>query len=455
MSDEWNARLLLFNLFMGAGVAFMWRLGGSKALSKWAQKRIKTKRQAGIGAWLLGFIIFFNDCVNAAIVGNAFRDIFTVKKISREKLSFIVDSTAAPISTFLISDWIAFQIGMINTGMNSAGIEGVSAFSAYIKSIPFNIYSVLAVIMVGIIVITKKDFGPMLKAEQRASRTGKVIRDDAIPLMDVTRELGEENETRPMLKTVLLPIATLILVTLLGFWLTGSEGQGIIGILENANPAKALLWGAFAMMLTGVVIAKIYKLMKIGKIMETILDGMKLMLLACAILILAWSLGAITSDMNLSDYLIRIIGSSVSFNYLPLIIFILGAIIAFATGTSWGTMTILTPIAIPLTYRITGEISTSVSLSGIVFSGAIFGDHCSPISDTTVLSSIFSGADHIDHVNTQLPYALSVAFIAGILYLLWGFFRIKPIILIVGGIICLLGLTSLFNSIHMKFQQRH
>ncbi len=447
MSDEWNARLLLFNLFMGSGVAFIWRLGGSKALANWSSTRIKTKKQAGLGAWFLGFIIFFNDGVNAAIVGNVFRDIFTAKKISREKLSYIVDSTAAPISTFLISDWIAFQIGMIHTGITAAGIEGVSAFSAYLQSIPFNIYSILAVLMVGIIIISKKDFGPMFKAEHRATTTGKVMRDGAIPLMDVSKELGEENDTKPMLITLFLPILSLTVVTLAGFWITGSEGRTIIEILERADPAKGLLWGSFAMMLTGVVIAFVYRLMTIKVVMETILDGMKLMLLACAILVLAWSLGSITLDMKLAEYLIKIIGDSINFGFLPVIIFILGAIISFATGTSWGTMTILTPIAIPLTYQMTNDVSISVVMAGVVFSGAIFGDHCSPISDTTVLSSIFSGSDHMDHVNTQIPYAISVALVSGILFILWGFQKISPLILVLLGVISLIVLTHLFHRI--------
>ncbi|MCB9211442.1 MAG: Na+/H+ antiporter NhaC family protein [Ignavibacteriales bacterium] len=450
MADEWNSRLLLFNLFMGSGVAFIWRLGGSKALSNWASKKIKTKRQAGLGAWFLGFIIFFNDGVNAAIVGNVFRDIFTAKKISREKLSYIVDSTAAPISTFLISDWIAFQIGMIHTGISAAGIEGVSAFTGYLQSIPLNIYAILAVVMVGIIIITKKDYGPMYNAEKRTELTGKVMRDGAIPLMDVAKELGTENELKPMLRTVFLPILTLTIVTLLGFAITGKDGTNIIEVLEKADPAKALLWGAFSMMIVGVIIALSYRIMNIKEVMETILDGMKLMLLACAILVLAWSLGAITKDMFLADYLIKIIGDSIEYKFLPVIIFILGAIISFATGTSWGTMTILTPIAIPLAYKLTGDPTTSIIIAGVVFSGAIFGDHCSPISDTTVLSSIFSGSDHMDHVNTQIPYALTAALITSLLYLLWGFYNFSYYVLYILGFSLLLFLIFIFNLIYSK-----
>ncbi len=450
ITDDWNARLLLFNMLMGSGVAFIWRLGGSKALTNWAKKKIKTNKQAGIGAWILGIIVFFNDYVNAAIVGNVFRDIYDEKKISREKLSYILDSTAAPVATFFISDWIAFQIGMIQSGMDAAGIKGVSAFSAYLHSVPLNLYSILAVLMVGIIVISGKDYGPMLKAEHRAKTTGKTIRDNAVPMMDVAQELGKENDAKPRLLTFFLPIAALVLVTLYGFWATGSEGKNLMEVLAKADPAKALLWGAFAMMFAGAGIAVYHRLMKVGEIMETVIDGMKLMLLACAILVLAWSLGKVTADMKLADYLIAVIGGSVPFHFIPVIIFILGMIIAFSTGTSWGAMTILTPIAIPLTYRMTGDVTTSVIMAGVVFSGAIFGDHCSPISDTTVLSSIFSGSDHMDHVSTQIPYALTAAFVSAVMYLLYGMFSLNPFILVVLGIALLIILTYILNSISRK-----
>ena len=199
------------------------------------------------------------------------------------------------------------------------------------------------------------------------------------------------------------------------------------------------------MMLCGVVIAIVYRLMTLKEIMETIIDGMKLMLLACAILVLAWGLGRITTDMKLAEYLISIMGKSISFKYFPVVIFIIGAVISFSTGTSWGTMTILTPIALPITYKMTNDVSTAVMMAGVVFSGAIFGDHCSPISDTTILSSIFSGSDHLDHVNTQLPYALVVAFVTSLLFIAWGFWNINPLTLIIIGVVLLIGMIYFLN----------
>ncbi|GJQ61725.1 MAG: sodium:proton antiporter [Melioribacteraceae bacterium] len=450
LTDEWNARLLLFNLLMGSGVAFIWRLGGSKALTNSVSKKVKTKRQAGLGAWTLGMVVFFNDYVNAAIVGNVFRDVFDRMKISREKLSYILDSTAAPVATFFISDWIAFQIGMIKSGMDAAGISGVSSFSAYLNSVPFNLYAIFAVLLVGIVIITKKDIGKMKNAEYRAETTGKVIRDGATPMLDVNNELGKERDKNPKLLSFFLPIVALVVVTLYGFYETGKAGKGLMGILAETDPAKALLWGGFAMAATGMVIALSRKIMNLKEIMETFIDGMKLMLLACAILVLAWSLGGITKDMGLAQYLIKLTGDSLDFTFLPVIIFFTGMITAFATGTSWGAMTILTPVAIPLTYQITGDVYISTAMAGVVFSGAIFGDHCSPISDTTVLASIFSGSDHMDHVITQLPYALLTAGTAFSGYLLFGFAGVSPFIIIPLGMIILIILLYLFSFIKEK-----
>jgi len=204
------------------------------------------------------------------------------------------------------------------------------------------------------------------------------------------------------------------------------------------------------MSIVGIAMALISKTMDLKETMDTFLDGLKLMLLACVILVLAWSLGGITGEMHLADYIVSVVGDSVSFTFLPVIIFIIGMLVSFATGTSWGTMTILTPIAIPLTYNNTGDPLLSVAMAGVVFSGAIFGDHCSPISDTTVLASIFAGADHMDHVATQIPYALTVASVAALMFLLYGLFNLNPIILIVLGLALLAVLMYALSSYSSK-----
>ncbi|MFN3691347.1 MAG: Na+/H+ antiporter NhaC family protein [Fervidobacterium sp.] len=453
MADEWNAKLLLFNLLMGAGIAFIWKLGGSMALSEWAKRRIKSRKMANIMAWLLGIIVFFNDYINAAIVGNVTRDIFEEHKISREKLSYILDSTSAPVATFFISDWIAYQLSMIQKGMETANITGITPIRAFFGSIPFNFYCIFTVLFVGLIAITEWDFGPMLKAELRAKREGKTYRDGAVPMLNVDFELGEPLKTRPMILTFILPILSLVGVTLWGFYYTGSRegGSTLIEKLGNADAATALLWGAFAMVITGMFIAVSFRFMNVSEIMKTFLDGLKLMLLACAILVLAWSIGTVTKDMKLADFAVSLIKEGTSFTFVPVILFIISMLISFATGTSWGTMAIMTPIAVPIAYKITNDPLLSVTvMAGTVFAGAIFGDHCSPISDTTVLSSIFSGSDHIDHVNTQLPYAFTTAMISFVLFLIYGAFRISPALLIPIGIVLMMLTARILHVISIK-----
>lgn len=450
VTDPGNASLILFTLFMGAGISFIWRLGGSRALSDWARAKIKKRKYVGIGAWLLGMVISVNDCLIAAIDGNVFRDIAKEQRVSSEKFSYILDATAAPSASLFISDWIAFQISMIGQGIAAAGIVGVSAMGAYIKTIPYNIYSIFTLIFVGIIVISGLDYGPMLKAERRAMKTGKYCADGSQPMLDIGSELGEPKDVKPRLATFIIPFIVMIAVTIFGFIWTGREGVGILGTLENADAILSLLWGSFAMSVSGFVLAIAYKIMPVKEAMDTFVDGFKLMVLTACILALAWSLSTATKNMGLADFLISSLGDTIPFWIMPLMIFGLGMIVAFATGTSWGTMAIITPIAIPLVYSMTGDVNTALMVPGIALSGAVFGDHCSPISDTTAMASIFSGADHIDHVKTQVPYGLTVAGVVGLMYLLVGIFNLKPYVFIPLGIIIMFGIAYFLNKINRK-----
>lgn len=451
--DPWNARLLLFTLFMGVGISFIWRLGGSLALAEQAKKKFKTRRSVCLGAWGLGMGTSINDCLVAAVDGNVFRDVCKEYKISSEKFSYVLDSTAAPAAAIFISDWIAYQIGMIQQGLDIAGITTIKPVEAYVKTIPFNLYSIFTLFFVGVLMYTGKDYGPMLKAEVRALTTGKFTRDGATPMLDVGNELGEPIRTKPMVITFVLPLVTAFLVILFGLYWTGREGTTLMTVLENSDASVALLWGAFAMASTGVLMALVTRIMDFKETMDTFMDGFKLMVLTASILVMAWSLGAITKEMGLAQYIIQQIGTSLPFVALPIIVFILSIIIAFATGTSWGTMAIMTPLAIPLAYNMTGDPSTSSAIAGVVLSGAIFGDHCSPISDTTVMSSIFSGADHIDHVSTQLPYALTVAAVVLMMYVLYGLFRVSPMILIPLGMAILFVLQRVLHSLYLKINK--
>ncbi|MCF6465832.1 Na+/H+ antiporter NhaC family protein [Clostridium sp. Cult2] len=445
-----NTQLLVFTLIMGGSVAFIWKLGGSKALTEWAKNKIKTRKRAGIGAWLLGMIVFFNDYTNSVIVGNVFRDIFKEKKLSSEKLAYILDTTAAPMATLFISDWVAFEIGLLGPALATCGINNASPFSVYVHSIPFNFYAIFGIVFVGIIVITGRDYGPMLKAEYRSYTEDKTTREGSYSMLNVDNELGEPKETKPMIKSFVIPILVLVVITLYGFYKTGLPAENFTELLSNTDSMQALLWGAMAMLITGIIIALLYKIMNINEITDTLLSGFKLMLLACVILVLSWSLAAVTEDMNLPNYLIGLVGESISPVILPSIILIFSMIISFATGTSWGTLAIVTPIAIPMAYYLTGSIEFVYVVTGAVCSGAVFGDHCSPISDTTVLSALFAGGDVIDHVTTQLPYALTCGILDFIVLIIYQSTAINSIILNILGIACLVGISYVLNKYYSK-----
>ena len=355
-----NVILLLFTLFMGVGISFIWKLGGSFALAEAAKKKFKKRRSVCLGTWILGMLCSVNDCLVAAVDGNVFRDICKEYRISSEKFSYVLDSTAAPAAALFISDWIAYQISMIGQGLDAAGITGTTAVSAYINGLPFNMYSILTLIFVGIMMYTGRDYGPMLKAEVRALTKGEFNGPEAKPMLDVGSELGEAKRTKPMIRSFVLPIAAAFVVIISGILYTGitnpdRTGADLMAILDACDAQLALYWGAFAMALMGIIIALTSKIMSFEETMTTIVDGFKLMSMTGAILVLAWSLGAITKSMGLGDFVATYVGGNIPTGLLPLLVLVCSCLVAFATGTSWGTMAIMTPLAIQLGYAITGD----------------------------------------------------------------------------------------------------
>lgn len=452
LGDPDNANLIIFTMFMGIGIAFIWRLGGSFALASVAKKKFKKRRSVCLGTWGLGMCTSINDCLVAAIDGNVFRDICKEYRISSEKFAYVLDGTAAPAAALFISDWIAYQIGMIGQGLSAAGITDIGPMAAYISSIPFNMYSILTLVFIGFIVYTGKDFGPMLKAEIRCLTKGKFVSDSASPMLNVGSDLGEAKMNKPMVSSFAAPIIVGFGTIIFGIIWTGREylSQGVLAVLENCDASTALLWGSFALATTGIVIALVSKIMTFEETCETIIDGLKLMTLTATILVLAWSLAETTKALGLADFVVSLVGSNIPFGILPPIIFVFSILISFATGTSWGTMAIMTPLAIEMAYAITGDVNLTIGMSGAVLSGAILGDHASPVSDTTVMASMFSGADHIDHVKTQLPYALTVGAVIMVLYTIYGFTGISPFILLPIGFIALCIIANILHKLSLK-----
>jgi Na+/H+ antiporter NhaC len=379
-----------------------------------------------VATWFSTIVMFFDDYANCLILGNLMRPVTDKLRISREKLSFFVDTGAATVaSLFVISTWIGYEIGLIQQGLEMIG-SPLDAYSVFLASIPYRFYPIFVLYLAFLVAYTGRDFGPMLAAERRARRTGKVLRDGAQPLTEIGERNPEVGTDKPARwYNGLAPILTILVVGFFGLYATGTQAlqadgvreYGLQEIVSNADSYRTLLWASLSGCLVAVVLSLVQRILTVTQAIEALFQGMKFLLLGVVILVLAWSIGALSVDLHTADYIIELMGGNLSPFLLPALTFVVAAMLSFATGTSWATMAILMPLVIPLGHALSleaqlGPEQVHVVLLGVISSvlaGAVFGDHCSPISDTTILSSMASACDHIDHVRTQLPYALVAA----------------------------------------------
>jgi len=432
-----HAAIIMFSMLLGGMVGIMSRMGGSRAIVNTVIPIATNRRRGQLATWLAGIAIFFDDYANTLIVGNTMRPLTDRLRISREKLAYIVDSTAAPVTAlFFVSTWVGYEIGLIGDGLRlaaaqqagnpqlAAGLLDASPFTVFIHTIPYLFYPLLAIFTVGILLWTGRDFGPMLHAERRAASGGGVFRPGAQLAADTTGEIMEAPEGTPLRWwNGAGPVLTVVVAVIIGLIVTGyhalepGEAATPSNILAGADPFNTLLWGSLLGCLVAVALAVGQRILRLSEAITAWLGGLKSMVLAMVILVSAWSLGEITSALNTAGFLASALSEHMPIHLLPVAVFAVAALISFATGTSWGTMAILLPLAIPLAVALGGGTAFgagthyTILLGAIssVMAGSIFGDHCSPISDTTVMSSMASGCDHVDHVRTQLPYALMVA----------------------------------------------
>lgn len=428
LADPWNAGIILQCLTIGGLIALVTRMGGAKAVAESLAKRAKNPMSAQIMTWILGLIVFFDDYANALIVGPIMRPVTDKFKISREKLAFIIDATAAPIAGIaLVSTWIGYEIGLIKTGYEGIGLE-VNPYNIFISTIPYRFYNILMLLFIVFTAVLMKEFGPMLKAERRARRG------DGLGPTNVSNDSDELSVLKPKegiklsVWNAIVPIGVLILGSLAGFYYNGyveimsGEETELINILKNspvsfvaireafgASDASVVLFqSALFASIVAMIMGVKQKIFKITEGIGTWVEGMKSLIVTGVILLLAWSLSSVISELGTADFIVSWLGDSIPKFILPTIIFVLGSIISFATGTSYGTMGILMPLAIPLANSVSTDPSYIIIAVGAVLTGAIFGDHCCPISDTTILSSMGADCDHIEHTRTQLFYALAV-----------------------------------------------
>lgn len=435
LADPWNAGIILQCLAIGGLIALITKMGGVRAIAEALAKRAKSQTSTQLITWFLGLCVFFDDYANALIVGPIMRPITDKMKISREKLSFIVDSTAAPIAGIaLISTWVGFELGVIKDGYDSiVGYTGVAVkpYNIFIETIPFRLYNILILVFIVCTALFLREFGPMLTAERRARKTGKVLRDGAKPMVsDESTDIEPVKGTKLKVSNALVPILILVAGAFLGFYYNGyvailaGEDAALIKLLETrpvlldairecfgaSDAAIVLFQAALLAGIVAMIMGVVQKIFTIGEAIDTWVVGLKSMLITGVILLLAWSLSGIIKELGTAIFIVdKVLAVNFPPFLLPSLIFVLGAIISFATGTSYGTMGILMPLTIPLAYALDPTHAYMIVAISAVLTGAIFGDHCSPISDSTILSSMGSAADHIDHVKTQIYYALTVA----------------------------------------------
>ncbi|MEG2893427.1 MAG: Na+/H+ antiporter NhaC family protein [Clostridium sp.] len=432
LADPWNAGIVLQVLVIGGVIALVGRMGGAKAVAISLSKRAKSPRSSQLITWLLGIFVFFDDYANSLIVGPVMRPVSDKMKISREKFSFILDATAAPIAGIaIVSTWVGYELSVIKDSFMAIDPTGnFNAMNIFIETIPYRFYNILMLIFVALTAVLMREFGPMYKAEIRARREGKLLRDGATPLVsEDSNEFVPEDDSKNSIWNAVIPIGTLIIGAFVGFYYSGynivmgSEDAAAIEILKNSPFSLEGIYTAFgngdasvvlfqAALLASIVaifmgISK--KIFTFTEAIETWVCGMKSLIMTGVILILAWSLAGVIKDIGTANYLVQILSGHIPAFILPSLIFILGAIMSFSTGTAYGTMGIIMPLAIPLGFSINPSMDFVVLCTSAVLTGAIFGDHCSPISDTTIMSSMGGACDHIDHTKTQIVYALVVA----------------------------------------------
>ena len=464
-----HTQIVMFSLLLGGMVGIIARNGGTMGIVEAVAPFARTPRRGKLATWVAGLAIFFDDYANTLIVGNTMRPITDRLKVSREKLAYLVDSTAAPVAALIpISTWVGYEISLIADGLriaaeqnpeHAATLLSASPFTIFLHTIPYLFYPLLALVFVFLTSFLDRDFGPMGKAERRAYMGKGLHRPGAQLATDTSGHIMDPKDgVRHRWWNAGIPVLTVIVVVLAGLYTTGRAGAGpdasLMDVFGAADPFATLLWGSLAGCLVAILLSAAQGILTVTEGIDAWLGGLKAMVIAMVILVLAWSLGSVTEEIGTAQYLASILTGKVTLNLIPVIVFLTAAAMSFATGTSWGTMAILLPLVIPLTVSLGGDAGFdggthySILLGAIssVLAGAIFGDHCSPISDTTVLSSTASGCDHVDHVRTQLPYALVVAGVGMLLGDIGTAYGLPNAVALGGGVVILFLVVRFFGK---------
>ncbi len=423
LSDSYNVGILVFLVILGAMVSLMNKAGGSAAFGQFAASKIKNRVGAQLATILLGVLIFIDDYFNCLTVGSVMRPVTDKFKVSRSKLAYLIDATAAPVCIIApISSWAAAVTGFV---------EGEDGFSIFIRAIPYNFYAILTVVMMVGMVLMKTEFGKMKEHEKNAARKGDLFTTEGRPYENVKEE---KISAKGGVVDLLIPIAALIVCCVIGMIYTGGffEGAGFVEAFSNSDASLGLTLGSFFGLIITILLYQIRRVLSFKECMDCIPEGFRAMVPAILILTFAWTLKAMTDSLGADLYVAGLVESSAGafMNFLPAIIFVVGCFLAFATGTSWGTFGILIPIVVAVFQN--GDPQMMIMSISACMAGAVCGDHCSPISDTTIMASAGAQCEHVNHVTTQLPYAVLAAVVSFATYIVAGFVKSAWIALPVG-----------------------
>ena len=432
LTSAYNMGILIFLVILGAMVCLMNRAGGSAAFGRWASKRIKTRAGAEISTIILGVLIFIDDYFNCLTVGSVMRPVTDKHNVSRAKLAYLIDATAAPVCIIApISSWAAAVSGFV---------EGEDGISLFVRAIPYNFYALLTIFMMVAMVLMKVEFGPMGVHETNALK-GDIYTTASRPYANAEEDAN--GNPRGKVIDLLIPIICLVVCCVIGMIYTGGffSGADFVTAFSQSDASVGLVLGSFFALIITIVLYMVRRVMNFRDCLACLPDGFKAMVPAILILTFAWTLKAMTDSLGASEFVAGVVKASAGgfMNFLPAIIFVIGAVIAFATGTSWGTFGILIPIVVNVFSGTNHELMI-ISISACM-AGAVCGDHCSPISDTTIMASAGAQCDHVNHVSTQLPYAIVAAVVSFLSYIVAGFVQTPWIALPVSVILMIITLV--------------
>lgn len=435
LSDSYNVGILVFLVILGTMVSLMNKAGGSAAFGQFAAKKIHSRAGAQIATILLGVLIFIDDYFNCLTVGSVMRPVTDKFKVSRAKLAYLIDATAAPVCIIApISSWAAAVTGFV---------EGEDGFSIFIRAIPYNFYAILTIMMMVGMVLMRVEFGSMKTHELNAVK-GDLFTTPGRPYGSVK---DERLETKGKVVDLLIPIIALIICCVIGMLYTGGffSGTDFVTAFSESDASLGLTYGSFFGLVITIVLYQLRRVIRFSECMACIPEGFKAMVPAILILTFAWSLKAMTDSLGADVYVAGLVEKSAGglLNFLPAIIFVVGCLLAFATGTSWGTFGILIPIVVAVFENSNPQLMI-ISISACM-AGAVCGDHCSPISDTTIMASAGAQCEHVNHVSTQLPYAITAAAVSFVTYIVAGFVQ-TPWISLPAGILMMLGVLAAIKS---------